>query len=70
MACAKAFLDEADIVVTPGVGFGKSGEGYVRMSLTLPVERIHEAVQRLEKVLAVKAEEVKPVEPAPAETGA
>ena len=52
MACAKAFLDEANIVVTPGVGFGKSGEGYVRMALTVPVERIHEAVQRLAKVLA------------------
>ena len=45
-------LVEADIVVTPGVGFGKSGEGYVRMSLTVPVERIHLAVQRLAKVLA------------------
>ncbi len=52
MSCAKAFLDEADIVVTPGVGFGKSGEGYVRMAITVPVERIHEAVQRLGKVLA------------------
>ncbi|MBF0594539.1 MAG: LL-diaminopimelate aminotransferase [Candidatus Omnitrophica bacterium] len=52
MSCAKAFLDQADIVMTPGVGFGKSGEGYVRMSLTLPVERIHEAVGRMAKVLA------------------
>ncbi len=52
MACAKAFLDGADIVMTPGVGFGKCGEGYVRMALTLPVERIHEAVRRMEKVLA------------------
>jgi len=52
MACAQAFLEQADIVVTPGVGFGKCGEGYVRMALTVPVERIHEAVQRLGKVLA------------------
>ncbi len=51
MSCAKAFLDEANIVVTPGIGFGKAGEGYVRMSLTLPVERIHEAVARLAKIL-------------------
>jgi len=51
MQCAKAFLDQADVVVTPGVGFGKSGEGYVRMSLTLPVERIHQAVERLRKVI-------------------
>ena len=51
MSAAKAFLDEADIVVTPGNGFGKSGEGYVRMSLTLPIERIHQAVARLAKIL-------------------
>lgn len=52
MTCAKAFLDEANIVVTPGIGFGKSGEGYVRMALTVPVDRIHEAVARFGKVLA------------------
>ena len=51
MECAKAFLDQADIVVTPGNGFGKAGEGYVRMALTLPVERINQAVTRLAKIL-------------------
>ena len=51
LSCAKAFLEQADIVVTPGVGFGKHGEGYVRMALTVPVERIHQAVKRLRKVL-------------------
>lgn len=51
MSCAKAFLEQADIVVTPGVGFGKHGEGWVRMALTIPVERIHQAVERLRKVL-------------------
>ncbi len=51
MSCAKAFLEQADIVVTPGVGFGKCGEGYVRMALTMPVERIHQAVERLKKIL-------------------
>lgn len=51
MSCARAFLEQADIVVTPGTGFGKAGEGYVRMSLTLSVERIHQAVERLAKIL-------------------
>ena len=51
MECAKAFLDQADIVVTPGVGFGKAGEGYVRMAFTLPLERINQVVERLRKVL-------------------
>ena len=44
-------LDEADIVVTPGNGFGKQGEGYVRMALTVPIDRINQAVERLRKVL-------------------
>lgn len=43
-------LKEADIVVTPGIGFGKYGEGYIRMALTVTKERIKEALQRLEKI--------------------
>lgn len=45
-------LDKADIVVTPGVGFGKYGEGYFRIALTVPKERIEEAIQRLKKLFA------------------
>lgn len=51
MTCAKDFLDRADIVVTPGVGFGQYGEGYVRMSLTIGTQRLSEAVERLRKLL-------------------
>ena len=51
MTTAKAFLDQADIVATPGVGFGKNGEGFIRMALTVPKERITEAVARLSKLL-------------------
>lgn len=54
MSCSKAFLDEADVVITPGVGFGKCGEGYVRMALTVPVDRIHDAVGRIGKLLTRK----------------
>jgi LL-diaminopimelate aminotransferase len=43
-------LEKANIVVTPGLGFGKYGEGYIRMALTLPKERIEEAIGRLKKV--------------------
>ncbi|MCM8797813.1 MAG: aspartate aminotransferase, partial [Candidatus Omnitrophica bacterium] len=39
------------IVVTPGVGFGRSGEGYIRIALTVPKERLNEALQRLKKVI-------------------
>lgn len=47
---AARLLKEADIVATPGVGFGKYGEGFIRMALTVPKERIEEAVQRIKKV--------------------
>ncbi len=45
-----SILEKADIIVTPGVGFGKYGQGYIRMALTLPKERIKEALERLRKV--------------------
>lgn len=51
METAKAFLEKADIVVTPGNGFGEAGEGYIRMALTVPKDRLNEAVERLKKVL-------------------
>lgn len=44
-------LDEAGIVTTPGNGFGAAGEGYIRMTLTVPRDRLTEAVARIEKVL-------------------
>ena len=45
---ATRLLDEVGVVVTPGVGYGPSGEGYVRLSLTIPDERLEEGVRRLE----------------------
>lgn len=47
---SKLLLEKAGIVATPGVGFGESGEGYVRFALTNPVERINEAVERMSKL--------------------
>ena len=40
-------LKEAAVVTTPGNGLGPSGEGYIRMTLTAPKERIAEAVERI-----------------------
>jgi LL-diaminopimelate aminotransferase len=47
---AGRLLDETGIVATPGVGFGKYGEGYIRFSITQPTARIEEAVLRLEEM--------------------
>ncbi len=45
--CAGRMLDEAGVVCTPGSGFGPSGEGYVRFSLTVDGKRIHQALDRI-----------------------
>ncbi len=47
MKFAARLLDEAAIVVTPGIGFGSGGDGYVRFALTRSTERIQEAVDRI-----------------------
>ncbi|MGB2583834.1 MAG: LL-diaminopimelate aminotransferase [Dehalococcoidia bacterium] len=46
--CTK-LLDETSVVVTPGSGYGKYGEGYIRVSLTTPDDRLEEGLARLEK---------------------
>ncbi len=40
-------LDKCGIVCTPGNGFGEYGEGYFRISLTVPTNRLLEAVERI-----------------------
>ncbi len=42
-------LEQADVVVTPGAAYGPSGEGFVRLALTVPDERLEEAVRRIEE---------------------
>jgi LL-diaminopimelate aminotransferase len=48
---AEMVLDAAGVVLTPGSGYGPGGEGFVRVSLTVPDDRIDEAVQRIESCL-------------------
>ena len=48
---SKFLLEKCGIVCTPGVGFGKYGEGYARFTLTVSEERIKMAIERLKKVL-------------------
>lgn len=44
---ATRLLEEVGVVVTPGVGFGPSGEGFYRIALTVPEARLAEAMKRL-----------------------
>ena len=44
--CAR-LLDEADVVTTPGLGFGRTADGYIRAALTVETPRLVEAVERI-----------------------
>jgi LL-diaminopimelate aminotransferase len=44
-------LEEAAVVVSPGPAYGPSGEGYFRISLTVPDKQLSEAVRRIETSL-------------------
>ena len=45
-------LINVGVILTPGIGFGQYGEGYVRFALTQPSERIREAIDRMKKVIS------------------
>jgi LL-diaminopimelate aminotransferase len=43
-------LEEADVVTTPGIGFGRTADGYIRAALTVETPRLIEAVERIGKL--------------------
>ncbi|OXS61142.1 LL-diaminopimelate aminotransferase [Cohnella sp. CIP 111063] len=47
MSFANLLLEQADVVVAPGSGFGESGEGYVRLGLLTSEERLREVAARV-----------------------
>lgn len=48
---AEMVLEKAGVVMPPGSGYGPSGEGYARISLTVPDERLKEALDRMARTL-------------------
>jgi LL-diaminopimelate aminotransferase len=44
---AADLLEKVGVVVTPGVGYGKQGEGYIRVSLTVPDAAVVKGLSRL-----------------------
>ncbi len=44
-------LEQAGVLVSPGPAYGPSGEGFFRISVTVPDERLEEAVRRIESSL-------------------
>ncbi|MBC8104525.1 MAG: LL-diaminopimelate aminotransferase [Cytophagales bacterium] len=55
---ATALLEQAGVLVIPGLGYGEHGDGYVRLSLTVPDdkagERVQEAVDRIKKHIPIR----------------
>lgn len=47
---AEKVLEEAGVIITPGNSFGPSGEGYFRISLSVPTDRLDEAVKRIKSL--------------------
>ena len=57
---SKRLLKEAEVAVSPGIGFGEYGEGYVRFSLIENEQRTRQAVRNIKKFLS-KASKVKAI---------
>jgi LL-diaminopimelate aminotransferase len=51
---AARMIDDLGVVVTPGNGYGQYGEGYIRLSLTIPDDRLEEGVRRMKEWAASK----------------
>jgi LL-diaminopimelate aminotransferase len=55
VAFAGHLLERAGVAVAPGIGYGRRGEGYIRISLTAPDERFAEAIRRIGQHLEAPA---------------
>ena len=62
---AKLLIDKADVAVSPGLGFGEYGEGYVRIALVENEHRIRQAARNIKKFLARGPESMHNVIPIP-----
>ena len=49
---SKLLIEKADVAVSPGLGFGEYGEGYVRIALVENEHRIRQAARNIKKFLA------------------
>ncbi len=48
---ASKILEEANVIVAAGSAYGPSGEGYIRISLTTPDDRLEQAIERIKNTL-------------------
>ncbi len=62
---AKLLIERADLAVSPGLGFGEYGEGFIRIALVENEHRIRQAARNLKKFLAQSPESMHNVIPIP-----
>jgi alanine-synthesizing transaminase len=62
LAFSKLLLEEAEVAVSPGIGFGEYGDGFVRMALVENRHRLRQAVRNIRTFL-VRHDNVAPVTP-------
>jgi alanine-synthesizing transaminase len=55
MEFSKLLVEQADVAVSPGLGFGEYGEGYVRIALVENRERLRQAVRNIKRFMAKSA---------------
>lgn len=56
---SKLLLDQAEVAVAPGIGFGEYGDGFVRIALVENKQRLRQAVRNIKAFLAKDAEKIK-----------
>ena len=52
LAFSKLLLTQANVAVSPGVGFGEHGDGHVRIALVENKHRVRQAIRNIKNVLA------------------
>jgi alanine-synthesizing transaminase len=60
---SKLLLEKADVAVSPGVGFGEYGEGYVRIAMVENEQRIRQAARNVRRFLETGPEKLHNVVP-------
>jgi len=59
LAFSKLLLDQAEVAVAPGIGFGEYGDDHVRIALVENKQRLRQAVRNIKAFLAKDAEKIK-----------
>jgi alanine-synthesizing transaminase len=65
MEFSKLWVEKADVAVSPGLGFGEYGEGFVRIALVENEHRIRQAARNIKKFLARSRDNLHNVIPIP-----